>query len=169
MSVPVWLLLIVAAVGFWLMVNIHSLGPANPLSRTSTRAAAAAAHTTVQTNVAFNDPDIQALIPGRMNPLYDWYHPDMTRGQAEVHFAPLGDGAFVVRDSQATPGWHMLWIKTKQIRQTDDGKYTLLPTDGEQQPAFITLHEVVNFCTSPQAGTHSSSDGLEAVCVWERE
>jgi len=112
----------------------------------------------VQTNRAFNDPALAAFTPGRMNPLYDWYHPDMTRGQADVHFSPLGDGAFVVRDSQATPGWHMLCIKTNgqvlhdKIRQTDDGKYELLPTDGGQQPSFENLPELVDFYTQQQAG-----------------
>jgi hypothetical protein len=112
----------------------------------------------VQSNRAFNDPAIQAFTAGQMNPLYDWYHPDMTRGQADVHFAPLGEGAFVVRDSQATPGWHMLCIKTggqvlhDKIRQTDDGRYELLPTDGGAQPTFENLPELVDHYTAQQQG-----------------
>jgi hypothetical protein len=114
----------------------------------------------VRTNATFTSPAGQAFTPGCMNPLHDWYHPDMSRGQAVVHFGPLGDGAFVVRDSQATPGWYMLCIKTNnqllhdKIRQTDDGKYELLPTNGGRQPSFESLPELVDYYTSPQAGVN---------------
>jgi hypothetical protein len=118
----------------------------------------------VVANRAFvQDPSLQAFTPGQKNPLYDWYHPNMTRGDCDVHFKVLGPGTFVVRDSQATPGWHMLCVKTAgsilhdKIRMTDDGKYELLPTtpdghDGARQPIFDNLPELVDFYTSARSG-----------------
>jgi type II secretory pathway pseudopilin PulG len=92
--------------------------------------------------------------PGVSNPLYDWYRPDMNRNDADVYLAGQGEGAFVVRDSSATPGWHLLCIKTQnkvlhdQIRMTDEGMYELLPTmeDGIQvaQPKFHELPELID-------------------------
>jgi len=117
----------------------------------------------VQNRTFVQDPAIQQFVAGQKNPLYDWYHPAMTRGDCDIHFKAQGDGAFVVRDSQATPGWHMLCVKTDgavlhdKIRQTDDGKYELLPTtpdghDGARQPIFDNLPELVDFYTQQRSG-----------------
>lgn len=65
-----------------------------------------------------------------------------------------GEGSFVVRDSDANVGWHMLGVKTSnrvvhdKIRLTEGGEYELLPSIGEaadtRQPAFKSLPELVD-------------------------
>jgi hypothetical protein len=98
--------------------------------------------------------------PGVANPLYDWYHPKMTRQECADHLDQKGDGAFVIRDSQATPGWHMLCVKTDgqvvhdKIRLTDNGKYELMPSmgDGAKQRQFDTIPELVEHYTVRQPG-----------------
>jgi hypothetical protein len=104
-------------------------------------------------NAAFAGKE-QPFTPGVGNPLYDWYHPQMSRADCSKYLEGQGEGAFVVRDSQATPGWHMLCVKSKnqvlhdKIRLTDDGLYELLPTmpDGVDapQPKFRDIPELID-------------------------
>jgi hypothetical protein len=90
--------------------------------------------------------------PGVANPMYDWYRPDMSRQESSDHLDPLAEGAFVVRDSAATPGWHMMVLKHEntilheKIMMNNDGEYELLPSKtNRKQPAFETLPELVEF------------------------
>ena len=47
-----------------------------------------------------------------------------------------GEGAFVIRDSDTNPGWHMIGVKHDnkvlhdKIRMSDRGQYELLPGAG---------------------------------------
>jgi hypothetical protein len=68
-----------------------------------------------------------------------------------------GEGAFIIRDSSATPGWHMLGVKTanevihEKIRYTDDGKYEMLPCKTQTiQPKFESLQKLVEFYLEPR-------------------
>jgi len=89
---------------------------------------------------------------GVANPMYDWYRPSMTRQASSDHLEPLAEGAFVVRDSAATPGWHMMVLKHEntilheKIMLNNDGEYELLPSkSNRKQPAFATLPELVEY------------------------
>jgi hypothetical protein len=113
-------------------------------------------------NQAFSTGEAQPFIPGTSNPLYDWYRPEMSRQDCTTYLEGLGEGAFVVRDSQATPGWHMLCVKTQnqvvhdKIRLTDEGMYELLPTmaDGVDvaQPKFKELPELIDYYVEQRMG-----------------
>jgi hypothetical protein len=52
----------------------------------------------------------------------------MTRKDCAAYLQTQPEGAFVIRDSAATPGWHMLAVKTgsdivhEKIRFTEDGQ-----------------------------------------------
>lgn len=102
------------------------------------------------------------FVPGIANPLYDWYQPKMTRKDCTDHLLTQGEGAFVVRDSDANPGWHMLGVKSanevlhEKIRQTENGEYQLLPSRGAAadvaQPTYATLPELVDHYLKPQPG-----------------
>jgi hypothetical protein len=98
---------------------------------------------------------VEPFVPGKANPLYDWYKPDINRAMCDTELSAQGEGAFLIRDSQATPGWHMLAVKRAdgaiihdKIRQHHDGTYELLPSqvDGEPQvaqPRFKQVPEIV--------------------------
>ena len=80
----------------------------------------------------------------------------MTRQDCTDHLMGLGEGAFVVRDSAATPGWHMLGVKShnkvlhEKIRMTEDGMYELLPTTtaGAKQPKFRDMPALIQYYVS---------------------
>eukprot|EP00045_Choanoeca_perplexa_P016559 m.224567 g.224567 ORF g.224567 m.224567 type:complete len:1783 (-) comp17292_c0_seq1:1619-6967(-) len=88
--------------------------------------------------------------PGVSNPMYAWYSPDMTRQEATEELVQAGPGAFVVRDSKATPGWHILGVKTEtdvlheKICYSAEGTYQLLPANAPEQPRFRDLPGLVN-------------------------
>jgi hypothetical protein len=91
---------------------------------------------------------------GQTNAMYDWYKPFMSRRDCTEYLMAQGEGAFVVRDSDSTQGWHMLGVKTAnrvvhdKIRLTDDGRYELLPSLGRaaelKQPTFEKLPDLVD-------------------------
>ena len=90
--------------------------------------------------------------PGVSNPMYDWYFPEMSRQESSDHLDGLAEGAFVVRDSAATPGWHMMVIKHEntvlheKININTDGEYELLPSkSNHKQPAFQTVPDLVEY------------------------
>jgi len=74
----------------------------------------------------------------------------MSRQECEEYLATQGEGAFVIRDSTFTPGWHMLGVKTgnaivhERIKLQQDGTYELLPSTGSHQPNFKMLPELVD-------------------------
>ncbi len=91
------------------------------------------------------------------NPMYDWYHPNMTRKECTQYLLAQGEGAFIIRDSEGTPGWHMLGIKMKneviheKIRYTEDCKYVILSSKTDKiQPKFDNLSDLVQFYLQPQ-------------------
>jgi hypothetical protein len=90
-------------------------------------------------------------VAGVNNPLYEWYAPDLSRTDASDQLLDAPAGAFVVRDSKATPGWHLLAVKTEdavmheKIRLGEDGLYELLPSNGKPQPAFNSLPDLVHY------------------------
>ena len=91
------------------------------------------------------------------NPMYDWYHPNMTRKECTQYLLAQGDGAFIIRDSEGTPGWHMLGIKMnnevihEKIRYTEDCKYVILSSKTDKkQPQFNNLADLVQFYLQPQ-------------------
>jgi len=98
------------------------------------------------------------FIAGVDNPLYSWYHPTMTRKESTEYLSNLGEGAFVVRDSDANPGWHMLGVKSQndviheKIRLCQNQTYQLLVTgtDGQEQPQLKSIPDLVNHYTSVQ-------------------
>ena len=100
--------------------------------------------------------DIQ---PGMSNPMYAWYQPNMSRQECEEYLATQSEGAFVIRDSSFTPGWHMLGVKTpngivhERIKLHQDGTYALLPSTGAQQPNFLALPDLVgHYATAKRQG-----------------
>jgi hypothetical protein len=91
------------------------------------------------------------------NPIYDWYHPNMTRKDCTQYLLVQGEGAFIIRDSAATPGWHMLGVKMsnevihEKIRFTEDCKYEIISSKTDKkQPRFENLAELVEFYLQPQ-------------------
>lgn len=96
--------------------------------------------------------------PGIQNPMYAWYRPDLSRQETEEFLADQVDGAFVIRDSAATPGWHMLAVKThnaiihEKIKMTEDGLYELLPNSALNQPKFREMPLLVEHYAEQQAG-----------------
>jgi len=100
--------------------------------------------------------------PGVENPNYDWYKPAMSRKECTEYLIAQGEGAFVIRDSDANPGWHMLGVKTQnrvvhdKIRMTENGEYQLLPSFGEAaetaQPNFKDIPAMVDhYIDEPEA------------------
>jgi len=96
--------------------------------------------------------------PGMSNPLYDWYNPDLSRQETTEMLREQTEGAFVVRDSKATPGWHILGVKTnnavvhEKIRLTEEGLYELVPASHTKQPQFRDLPELINHYATTDAG-----------------
>jgi len=88
--------------------------------------------------------------PGVNNPMYAWYQPQMSRQECEEYLSTRGEGAFVIRDSSFTPGWHMLGVKTgnaivhERIKLNQDGTYELLPSTGAHQPGFKLIPQLVD-------------------------
>jgi len=94
---------------------------------------------------------------GVENPVYSWYQPKMTRKECSDYLGPLGEGAFVVRDSEANPGWHMLGVKNQndvvheKIRLTVNQTYQLIVTGGAtDQPEIKTIPELINHYATQQ-------------------
>jgi len=92
------------------------------------------------------------------NPMYAWYRPDMSRQECEEFLVDQVEGAFVIRDSTATPGWHMLAVKThnaivhEKIKMSEEGMYELLPSAARSQPRFREIGELVEHYSHPQDG-----------------
>eukprot|EP00730_Choanoeca_flexa_P002291 TRINITY_DN10993_c0_g1_i1.p1 TRINITY_DN10993_c0_g1~~TRINITY_DN10993_c0_g1_i1.p1 ORF type:complete len:1603 (+),score=563.58 TRINITY_DN10993_c0_g1_i1:679-4809(+) len=93
----------------------------------------------------------QDFVAGVNNPMYEWYAPELSRTDATNELAHCAPGAFVVRDSQATPGWHILGVKTsdavlhEKIRLDEEGLYELIPSNQQPQPAFHSLPDLVHY------------------------
>ena len=105
----------------------------------------------------YSDVPAGSFEVGVSNPMYDWYQPELSRQECTNYLLSQGEGAFVIRDSQATPGWHMLGVKTnnsvihEKIRYTEDGQYELLPTNsGKKQPKFKDLPSLVDWYLNPK-------------------
>jgi len=96
--------------------------------------------------------------PGVTNPLYDWYHPKMSAAVARKFLESKHDGAFIIRDSEQTNGWHKLCVKSQgkvindNIKQTHSGQYELVAGE-EQQPKFRSLPDMVTHYSKRQAGS----------------
>jgi hypothetical protein len=92
--------------------------------------------------------------PGVANPMYAWYQPGMSRQECEDFLSAQGEGAFVIRDSSFTPGWHMLAVKTnnsivhERIKLHADGTYEMLPSSNAHQPNFQAIPELVDHYAS---------------------
>jgi len=88
--------------------------------------------------------------PGVDNPMYAWYQPQMSRQECEEYLMSQGEGAFVIRDSSFTPGWHMLAVKSsntvlhERIKLHADGTYEMLPSTNASQPAFRGIPDLVD-------------------------
>ncbi len=103
------------------------------------------------------NPGPEGRADGVSNPMYSWYQPSMTRKECTIYLMAQGEGAFVIRASEATPGWHMLGVKTsnevvhEKIRFTEDGQYEMLPTKAtlSPQPRFKDLADLVEFYLQP--------------------
>jgi len=112
----------------------------------------------------YDDLGVKPFVAGQANPLYDWYCPDINRAMCDTQLNGQGEGAFLVRDSQATQGWHMLAVKRAdgsiihdKIRQHQDGTYELLPSqvDGVPsvpQPRFNQVPEIVEHYLTQRPG-----------------
>jgi len=101
---------------------------------------------------------IDGFESGLQNPMYAWYRPDLSREETEEFLVDQVEGAFVIRDSTATPGWHMLAVKThnaivhEKIKMSDEGLYELLPSSSRAQPRFGAIPELVEHYSRPQDG-----------------
>ncbi len=113
-----------------------------------------------QSPKSISNDNVQVNVPttGFSNQIYDWYQPNMTRKECTQYLLGQGEGAFVIRDSAATPGWHMLGVKTannvihEKIRYTEDGMYEMIPNNTDTpQPKFKDLAALVEFYLQPQA------------------
>jgi hypothetical protein len=99
-----------------------------------------------------------AMEDGVDNPMYGWYRPDLSRQEAEEFLVDQVEGAFVIRDSSATPGWHMLAVKThtaivhEKIKMNGDGLYELLPSSAKSQPRFADIGQLVEHYSTFQDG-----------------
>ena len=98
-----------------------------------------------------------SISQGINNPMYTWYQPSMTRKDCTQYLMMQGEGAFIIRDSSATPGWHMLGVKTanevihEKIRYTEDGMYEMLTSKTHSaQPKFKNLQDLVEFYLEPR-------------------
>lgn len=84
------------------------------------------------------------------NPIYDWYKPDLDRIEAESYLSDKNVGEFVVRESKATPGWHIFSIKKtttvvhEKIRFTNDGMYEMV-VDNRKEPKFPDIPSLVEY------------------------
>ena len=105
----------------------------------------------------------QGWVAGVKNPLFGWYQPSMTRADCTSYLDTQDECAFVVRDSQSMPGWHMLCVKTNdtvvhdKIRRTSSGSYELLPTLPVgvkllRQPAFQDMMALLEHYIRPHEG-----------------
>ena len=102
------------------------------------------------------------FVTGVRHAMFDWYHPDMTRKACTDHLMQRGQGAFVVRDSDANPGWFMIGVRCDnqvvhdKIRTTENGEVQLMPSSGraaaEAQPTFATLPDLIDFYLKEQPG-----------------
>lgn len=91
--------------------------------------------------------------PGHENPLYGWYQPNVSRKECTDTLQKKKEGAFIIRDSEANPGWHMIGVKTAdnvvhdKIRLLGNGTYQLLPSSGmaseSSQPHFKDIPSLV--------------------------
>ena len=87
----------------------------------------------------------------------------MTRQECEDFLGNHAEGAFVIRDSSFTPGWHMLAIKVsnsivhERIKLNGDGTYALLPSSNATQPNFGSVPELVDhYATVKRPGVNFS-------------
>ena len=100
-------------------------------------------------NTIVNNGFSQKFEPGVTNPLYDWYHPKMSAAVASKFLEAKGNGSFVIRDAENTPGWHKMCVKTRNavvqdnVKQTASGKYELV-AGTQQQPKFNSLPDLVD-------------------------
>ncbi len=95
--------------------------------------------------------DIQNLSSSVIsNPIYDWYKPDLDRIEAETYLSDKNVGEFVVRESKATPGWHIFSVKKttsvvhEKIRLTNNGMYEMV-IDNRKEPMFPDIPTLVNY------------------------
>jgi len=102
-----------------------------------------------------------SFAPGVTNPIYDWYQPDMNRNECNDFLLVQGEGAFVVRDSKATPGWHMLGVKSNnqvihdKIRMNEDSTYTLMATTSNRaQPSFPDIPSLIQYYAANKTDVH---------------
>ena len=113
------------------------------------------------------------FVPGVRSAMFDWYHPKMTRKDCTDHLTKRGEGAFVVRDSDANPGWFMMGVKSQnqvihdKIRSLDNGDVQLMPSSGRAaaipQPTFATLPDLIDHYLNEQPGmpyTLSAADPI---------
>lgn len=102
------------------------------------------------------DSSSTAFIPGMANPMYEWYKPDMSRQECSQSLMVAPVGSFIVRDSQATPGWFMMGVRTEtsvvheKIKREDDGMYRLLPASNVPQPSFQDIPSLTMYYTEPR-------------------
>jgi hypothetical protein len=91
--------------------------------------------------------------PGHENPLYGWYQPNVSRKECTDKLKLKKEGAFIIRDSEANPGWHMIGVRTAdnvvhdKIRMLGNSTYQLLPSSGKasemSQPHFKDIPSLV--------------------------
>ena len=112
-----------------------------------------------------DDPVPYEAVPfvvGVRHAMFDWYHPDMARKACTDHLMQRGQGAFVVRDSDANSGWFMIGVRCDnqvvhdKIRTTENGQVQLMPSTGRAaavpQPTFATLPDLIDHYLNEQPG-----------------
>eukprot|EP00051_Salpingoeca_urceolata_P032418 m.15634 g.15634 ORF g.15634 m.15634 type:complete len:1888 (-) comp5062_c1_seq1:107-5770(-) len=123
--------------------------PSNVSDSPAARAAAAAEAAATATK--------SSLVPGRTNPLYEWYQPELSREDCVSLLEDEPVGAFLIRDYTPTPGWHMMhtklptMVRDDKIRQNPDGRLQICsPPIRGMHPSFGSLPQLVKYYASAE-------------------
>eukprot|EP00045_Choanoeca_perplexa_P016906 m.235077 g.235077 ORF g.235077 m.235077 type:complete len:1764 (+) comp17396_c0_seq1:73-5364(+) len=112
------------------------------------------------TNPTFRSPSVAAsgqTVNDLSNPMYaSFYRPDMSRAEATQELQGAPSGTFFVRDSQATPGWFVMGVRTdtevrhEKIRCTETQQYQLVTGRVPEEPSFPSMPSLMNHYAQPQ-------------------
>jgi hypothetical protein len=115
------------------------------------------------TNPAFRPAPIYGLaassntVNDLSNPMYaEFYRPEMSRSEATAELQGAPSGSFFVRDSQATPGWFVLGVRTdtevrhEKIRCTENQHYQMVTGHVPEEPAFPSMPTLMSHYAVPQ-------------------
>jgi len=105
-------------------------------------------------NPSYDNIHTNIVVDGITNPMYDWYKPDFERSEAEKYLKDSEIGTFVIRESKATPGWHILSVNKpdgiyhEKIRQTEENMYEFIENNMKFTD-LVTLAEYYKSISNP--------------------